>query len=568
MVTIITVFFLFYIWAYSSATTSPLLISVLKGIFTWFLQVSLTPHEPPLNVAVSNIRQPVHPHSVASYGPPVNQHLARHSPYPQCSAPLPDPHAKAHYFQGDGDCNSVLNPLARPSGSMPQFTTKSQREIYNQSLQGIKDSASAEVNGTLDAQASQPSGPYKPSVGSEKREDFSREKREESTAVYPKATTGDKTQNAIRKSSSIPVFASAKTSLKSPRLDDKAKIHSYLPKVDYKDKENIHPASEIISQGYCRHKGAIVVRGLSKEPGSHEPQHPDSEHKSSSNVHSTLHQNGEREGRKESTLIKDSLIVSHFRMQKEKEERGEEVNGKGAPSGRPGPASKGVMSSSGSDNSQSDSQHSASDSKSSSQSGSKPSSCLKAPGSPSLRVKHVTFAHKLVHHQNGNTKLQSHFSQGEVSWRSHQPSQPVPLTRQDAISPRDLRSAHSLNLEGSDLQVVPCREGDPQAHTGAQGGAMLNGYGTAAAAAHDRTKEDLIMQFSWMNQNDGCDTPCVSFIEPKAPAAQHYKEPNGTCSSKAPPEDRAAAAPSPSSSTSPKKSRKLRSRIAANFTLK
>lgn len=536
----------------------------LRGAVRGHVKVSLTPHEPPLNVAVSNVRQPVHPHSVASYGPPVNQHLARHSPYPQCSGPMPDPHAEALYFQGDGACNSVLNALARPSGAVPQFTTKSQREIYNQSLQGIKDSSSsAEVNGTLEPLAAEPSGPYKSTPGSEKGEDFTHDKREECPTAHPKANNvGDKSQNAIRKSSSIPVFASSKTMLKSPRVDDKAKMHSYLPKVDYKDKENIHP-TEVISQGYCRHKGSIIVKGLSKEPVGHDPPHPDTEPKSSTNGHSTL-QNGEREGRKESTLIKDSLIVSHFRIQKEKEERPEEVNGKGAHSARPGPSSKGVMSSSGSDNSQSDSQHSTSDSRSSSQSGSKPSSCLKAPGSPSLRVKHVTFAHKLVQHQNGNTKLQSHFSQGEVSWRSHQSSQSLPLTRQDAISPRDLRSGHSLNLEGSDLQVVPCREGDPQAHTGAQGGVTLNGYGMSTP--HDRAKDDLIMQFSWMNQNDGCDTPCVSFIESKPPM-QHNNEANGTCSSKSPPDDRTAA-PSPSSSTSPKKSRKLRSRIAANFTLK
>lgn len=221
------------------------------------------------------------------------------------------------------------------------------------------------------------------------------------------------------------------------------------------------------------------------------------------------------------------------------------------------------MSSSSSDNSQSDSHHSTTDSRSTSQSGNKPSSCLKAPGSPSLRVKHVTFAHKLVHHQNGEAKLQSHFSQGEVSWRSHQSS----LTRQDAVSPRNLSNSHSLNLEGSDLQVVPCREGDPQAHTAtasAHGGITVNGYGTSRS--HDRTKEDLIMAFSWMNQNNDCDTPCVSFIESKAPT-QNNIDSNGTCSSKSPPDERMGA-PGPSSSTSPKKSRKLRSRIAANFTLK
>lgn len=515
-------------------------------------------------MAVSNIRQPVHPPSVASYGPPANQHLARHSPYPQCSAgPIADPHSEALYFQGDAACNTVLNSLARPSGVLPQFTTKSQREIYNQSLQGIKGS-SVEVNGTLASQTSETSGSYR-SVASNEKEHLSQEKSEECTS-YPRVNMGDKTQSAVRKTSSIPVFASNKTTMKSPRLDDKSKLHSYLPKVDYRDKENVHPTSEVISQAYCRHKGSIVVRGVNKEHGK-DPQHSETELKSSSNVHSSLHQNMDRDGRKESTLTKDSLIVSHFRMQKEKEERGEELIGKGAHSSKPGPAPKGVMSSSGSDNSQSDSQHSASDSKSSSQSNNKPSSCLKAPGSPSLRVKHVTFAHKLVQHQNGDTKLQSHFSQGEVSWRSHQSSQPIPLTRQDAVSPRDLRNAHSLNLEGSDLQVVPCREGDPQAHTSAvsaQGGITVNGYGTSTG--HDKAKEDLIMQFSWMNQNDGCDTPCVSFIEPKTPL-QHNIESNGTCSSKSPPDDRLGA-PSPSSSTSPKKSRKLRSRIAANFTLK
>lgn len=511
-------------------------------------------------MAVSNIRQPVHPHS---YGPPVNQPLPRHR-YTQCSDHFGDPHAESLYFQGDGVYNSVLNSLARTAGAMPQFTTKNQREIYNQNLQGIKDFSSHEVNGKVIPQASESSDLYKPTVSNEKGEDTSHDKNEE-CMTYARVNTGDKTQNGSRKMSSIPVFASNKSMLKLPRPDDKGKIHSMLPKVDYKDKENVQPTTEVISQGYCRHKGSIVVKGLAKE-SSQDPQHPDTGPKSSSDPDSSHQQSLKREGQ-ESSLIKDSLIVSHFRMQKEREDGGEELPGKVVLGCKPGPAQKGIMSSSSSDNSQSDSQNSVTDSRSTPQSGNRPSSCLKAPGSPSLRVKHVTFAHKLVQHQNGEAKLQSHFSQGEVSWRSHQSSQHVSLTRQDAVSPRNLSNTHSLNLEGSDLQVVPCREGDPQAHTAtasARGGITVNGYGTSRA--HDRTKEDLLMAFSWMNQNNECDTPCVSFIESKAPM-QNNIDSNGTCSSKSPPDERIGA-PSPGSSTSPKKSRKLRSRIAANFTLK
>ena len=526
-------------------------------------QVSLTPHEPPLNVAVSNIRQPAQPHS---YGAPVNQHLPAHT-FPQCSDHFGDTQAESLYFQADGvsNSNSFINSLAQTASAMPQLTTKNQREIYNQNLQGIKDFP--DVNGKVMPHTSESSDLYKPSTNNENGEDASHGPSEE-CMMNGRGNAGDKTQNGSRKTSSIPVFTSKSPStLKSPRPEEKSKIHSILPKVAYKDKENVQPTTEVISQSYCRHKGSIVVKGLTKESDD-DPQHLHSGSRSSSDGDSSHQQNMHRES-EESLLTKDSIIVSHFRMQKEREERREELPSRVILGSKGGSVQKGVMSSSGSDNSQSDSQHSASDSRNSSQSSNKPSSCLKAPGSPSLRVKHVTFAHKLVHHQNGEAKLKSHFSQGEVSWRSLQSSQHVSLTRQDAVSPRNLTHSHSLNLEGSDLQVVPCREGDPQAHThtataSAQGGVTVNGYGTSRP--HDRTKEDLIMAFSWMNQNNECDTPCVSFIESKAPMENNIDS-NGMCSSKSP-SDEIMTAPSPSNSTSPKKSRKLRSRIAANFTLK
>ncbi|KAG0719259.1 C2 domain-containing protein 3 [Chionoecetes opilio] len=529
----------------------------LRGSVRGHVKVSLTPHEPPLNVAASNISHPVHPHS---FDPPVSQQLPRQH-YAQCSdhsRDSRDSHTASMYFQGDGVCNSVLNSLAQTATAIPQFTTKNQRELYNQNLQGIKDLPSFEVDGKMTSQTTESSDLYKPVASHDKGEDDSHDKSEE-CVMYARANTGDKTQNGSRKTSSIPVFASNKT-LKSPRPDDKGKIHSNLPKVDYKDKENVLPTTEVISHGYCRHKGSIVVKGLAKE-SSQIPQHPNG----STDPDFSHQQSLQKEGQE--SMMKDSLIMNHFRMQKERDEGGEDASDRVVLGSKPGPAHKAVMSSSGSDNSQSDSQHSSQHS-ATSLSGNKPSSCLKAPGSPSLRVKHVTFAHKLVHHQTGAEKLQSHFSQGEVSWRSHQSSQHGPLTRQDAaVSPRNLSNTHSLTLEGSDLQVVPCREGDPQAHPAmacAQGGITVNGFGTARPL--DRTKEDLIMAFSWMNQSKECDTPCVSFIESKV-SVQNNIDSNGTCSSKSSPDDMMGG-PSPSNSTSPKKSRKLRSRIAANFTLK
>ncbi|XP_066969815.1 uncharacterized protein [Macrobrachium rosenbergii] len=214
----------------------------------------------------------------------------------------------------------------------------------------------------------------------------------------------------------------------------------------------------------------------------------------------------------------------------------------------------------------------------------KPNSCLKVPGSPSLRAKHVTFANKLIQQKGADIKTGTHSIQDRIN---RSPSSLPRLTHSSALPSHSVMNSHGQRTEdnatsslgdrapsenryadGSDLQVVPCREGDTQVVTttvsvpGSKTKYSVSGDNRGSAnsqLSYDKNRSDLIMSFSWMNQTSECDTPCVSYIESKhavhgAVAASENGDLNVVHRKK----DKGFS----------EKSRKLRSRLAANFPLK
>ncbi|XP_064115490.1 LOW QUALITY PROTEIN: uncharacterized protein LOC135221688 [Macrobrachium nipponense] len=215
----------------------------------------------------------------------------------------------------------------------------------------------------------------------------------------------------------------------------------------------------------------------------------------------------------------------------------------------------------------------------------KPNSCLKVPGSPSLRAKHVTFANKLIQQKGADIKSGTHSIQDRINRSpsslprltqssTHLPSHNVMNshgqgTEDNATSSHgDRAPSENRYADGSDLQVVPCREGDTQVVTttvsvpGSKTKYSVSGDNrgsTNSQLSCDKNRSDLIMSFSWMNQTSECDTPCVSYIESKhavhgAVAASENGDLNIVHRKK----DKSFG----------EKSRKLRSRLAANFPLK
>ncbi|KAK7054607.1 hypothetical protein SK128_008007 [Halocaridina rubra] len=218
----------------------------------------------------------------------------------------------------------------------------------------------------------------------------------------------------------------------------------------------------------------------------------------------------------------------------------------------------------------------------------RPSSCLKVPGSPSLRAKHVTFANKLIQ-KKGNTDVktgpysfQERTNRGlsclpRLSHLLHSSNQDAPTTniprlKENAVisdSTKCKSPGESRYVDGSDLQVVPCREGDTQVVTttvSVQGSRPLNSLAgsnrgmAVAQSSTDKTRSDLIMSFSWMNQTSDCDTPCVSYIESKH--SVHGASAGPTTHGVAPSHKKKEG------KGFNEKSRKFRCRLAANFPLK
>lgn len=418
----------------------------------------------------------------------------------------------------------------------------------------------------------------------------------EASQLYTGVSVGTQVHSLSRKASSIPVFSRNRNFQKSPNHNnDKPKSSSVLPEVVYKEQENVCPDISVASQGYFKHKGSIIVKGPTAECNkvSHQME---TTLKDTSNL--TIHKHpSEREDGKGSVLLRDSMIVSDFQMQKDSEQcregrsKEEMVPSNINPIGSKYESDrKAVVTSASRDCPSCETQPLVTDPKVT-LSDTKPSSCLKLPGSPSLRTKHVTFAHKLVQQRN-DAATTVHCSQDKINRKYQLQSQPSKTSNachqemfldsniqstmeqevRKTLMSRDKIPSQSMMVEGSDLQVVPCREGDSQAVTATvnvQGNKTLNavaGYGTNAS--QDKNRADLIMAFSWMNQSSGCDTPCVSYIESKQ-TMQNNHESNGNCTSAdtSSVDIRKATIESHSISLQ-KKSRKFRSRLAANFNIK
>ncbi|XP_068244254.1 uncharacterized protein [Palaemon carinicauda] len=215
----------------------------------------------------------------------------------------------------------------------------------------------------------------------------------------------------------------------------------------------------------------------------------------------------------------------------------------------------------------------------------RPNSCLKVPGSPSLRAKHVTFANRLIQQKGADIKTGTHSLQDRIN---RSPSSLPRLAHSSTLLPSPNVNSHGQRAEdnassshrsktpsenryadGSDLQVVPCREGDMQVVTttvsvpGSKTKYSVSGDSNRGSSAsqlsYDKSRSDLIMSFSWMNETQECDTPCVSYIESKhAVHGAVGASENGDLNTVHRKKDKGFS----------EKSRKLRSRLAANFPLK
>ncbi|KAG7170705.1 C2 domain-containing protein 3-like [Homarus americanus] len=568
----------------------------LRGAARGHVKVSLTPHEPPQTITPTSHWFSVSLQEHANYYPPSSPSQSRHS-YPQHTTHAGELYSDLQHLHARNDIrSSTLSSLGRSTSTASQLSPRTRRKNYSQTAHSVQDHTALEISSLSKQNLESSSYSSSPSVmcsGSVSDKHIgsnnSNSNSEVSHLYVGVTTTGDQTHHLNRKTSNIPVFSHGRNSLKMPSHDnDKPKSTSVLPDVVYKEQESLCPNVSVVNQGYSRHKGSIIVKGTTPESNeaSHQMEKP---LKDTSNFNSCKHPSERENGR----MIKDSIIVSHFQMQKKKEQSKEDKGKEEIISSNTSLVStidsnkKATPSSASRDYLPSDNQPPMTISEN------KPSSCLKVPGSPSLRAKHVTFAHKLVHHQSNDTASAVHYSQDRANRRYQltQLSRTPQASNHDSVLDsniqstmekeaskgvvsRDQVSSHSMTLEESDLQVVPCREGDTQIVTttvSVQGSKTLNAvssYGNPSL--RDKNKTDLIMAFSWMNQTSGCDSPCVSYIESKQQTMQHNQGSNGSCtsSSSGSSVDLRKAATDSHSVVSQKKSKKFRSRLAANFSLK
>ncbi|XP_045602674.1 uncharacterized protein [Procambarus clarkii] len=566
----------------------------LRGAVRGHVKVSLTPHEPPQTITPTSHWFSVSLQEHTSYYPPSSPCQSRHS-YPQYTTHASEVHSEPQHLYSRNDTGiPTIASLDRSSSAFSQLSPRSRRRNYSQAGQCMQDHSSVETGRVSN-----------PNLDSHLYTNFSSVVDSESVTddhiVHNESGSGNEISQSFvgvpdddhshylsRKTSNIPIFSHNKISDKTSNvISDKAKQNSALPKVLYKEDENVCPNTSVVSQGYCRHKGSIIVKGVNADfnEASHLMETP---LKDTSNYSSCKHPS-ERENVK---MFKDSIILSHFQMQKKNEMSKESkvkkelIPSNIPPGGKCELNNKGSISSTGKEYSSTDNQQLVADQKLSEN---RPSSCLKVPGSPSLRAKHVTFAHKLVHHQCNDAENGDHCSQDKTNRRlqlfsqmSRTPQATSPEISTDCNIDKEGRRtgtsrgqivSQPTKVEESDLQVVPCREGDTQIVTttvSVQGSKTLNAvpsYGIPTSC--DKNRADLIMAFSWMNQTSGYDTPCVSYIESKQQPKQNSQKSYGNCTSS----DSAPSADIRKTSIEPnsilqKKSRKFRSRLAANFSLK
>lgn len=396
-----------------------------------------------------------------------------------------------------------------------------------------------------------------------------------------------------KKLSNIPFLSTAKKLVKALNHSERDKSQSALPGVMYKEQENVYPDTSVVYQEKKKFRDA-VRETHTESKGTCESVESAVRDNS---IHPFCKPMYECETRKDPVLYKDSVILSHFRMQKAHEQCNTEnkcqekiiQSNTIPPRNRCIPSQASIAPSEEKDHPSYSSHQPVSDRKLT-YCDVKITSCLKPPGSPSLRAKHVTFAHKLTHHQKDDASgTTSHYYQNQVNKRNQLSSQfartPTP-SGQDFMLDSNIRNTmeqdskntiisdcnSSLQSEASDLQVVPCREGDTQAITmavSAQGSNSSN-YSSRfeTPTPCNDSRAELIMSFSWMNETSERDTPCVSFIESHQSLPNH-QETNGQCSSSDPISTiETTAAAMTSSKNSQLKSRKFRSRLAANFPIK
>lgn len=399
------------------------------------------------------------------------------------------------------------------------------------------------------------------------------------------ATTGVENKASYdRKYSSIPVFSPHKDSNKlADQENERKKSGDNLPEVNYREKENKTPSTSVHSQGFCRHKGTVIVKGVATDSDKGSGSGAGSR-VSEDNEHSTP----KMERRKGSILLKDSLIVSHFRMQKEEDSNKETASQENIlPSRVPSSPRYGEKERTVSNEcpgSQSQPSQPPASSSGTTTTADKPSSCLKVPGSPSLRAKHVTFAHKLVQHQDRESSSDQSRRQPGLTQQSHDLYRTSHETFGSAVNERNILDPESRQklprghapTERSDLQVVPCREGDTQVVTttvsaqGSRSYSVVSGFdskGMMEARKSRDNKSDLIMAFSWMNQSSESDTPCVSFIEQRQNVKEAESGGKGHHMNNST-DNKGSPAMGNHTGSPQKKSRKFRNRLAANFHLK
>ncbi|CAL4065011.1 unnamed protein product [Meganyctiphanes norvegica] len=290
--------------------------------------------------------------------------------------------------------------------------------------------------------------------------------------------------------------------------------------------------------------------------------------------------------RKGSILYKDSIIVSHFRMMDDEEKNRELNKSSNILCGIAAPKSKSLLTKQES----SSSSYGSSDEKEDN----KPLSCLRTPGSPSLRAKRVTFAHQLISGTSTSSSGASTSNGASITSRSFSPftKSPTVTTLSSYLSndkdnlqkeyrePLDqstlLRTHYDkddYNIdERSDLQVVPCREGDTQVVDIVSNSGQSRSVKdiTPSTLTNTTSATELIMRYSWMNQMSGADTPCVSFIETKVLSEEAKKSKSEPFFLHEDAEKDVGTLESPDStgvSGLLQKTKRLRNRLAANLNI-
>ncbi|XP_042887666.1 uncharacterized protein LOC122263338 isoform X2 [Penaeus japonicus] len=570
----------------------------LRGCVRGHLKVSLTPHEPP---------QAGGPPRKACYSVNLHENVGQKvmaetyrsgATYSQRSDKSGDAGLRESQSHVASDSESSKRESLKPLSPniLQKHSPKSQRKKYSSGSDGSVSDASSSPYKNVESSSVYSKYSVISSgsvvVDGEVLNDVSgfhggvSGKKSSSPRETLHSTTGVENRTSYdRKYSSIPVFSPHKDSNKlADQENERRKASDNLPEVSYREKENKTPSTSVHSQGFCRHKGTVIVKGIATDSDKVSGSGAGSRGSEDSD-----HGTPKMERRKGSILLKDSLIVSHFRMQKEEDSNKETASQENilptqVPSSpRFGDKERTSMSKEGHELQSQPSQPPVSTSGTST-TVDKPSSCLKVPGSPSLRAKHVTFAHKLVQHQDRDGSSDQNRRQSGLTQQSQDLYRTGHETFGNAGIDRNILDSESrqksprghVPTERSDLQVVPCREGDTQVVTttvsaqGSRSYSVVSGFdskGMMEARKSRDNRSDLIMAFSWMNQSSGSDTPCVSFIEQRQNAKEgesvgksHHV--NNSADNKGSP-DMGNHTGSPQ-----KKSRKFRNRLAANFHLK